>query len=176
MGLRGVTTGPGGLPRAPTAGARRGADSEVWERVFRRDYSSLVRAAWLLSGSREVAEDLVQDVFIKVMAADVIPIDAGRYVRQAVVNRVRTWQRRQILERRHAAAAPTAQVIPEVYGLWVFLRALSGRQRTALVLRYYCDLPLTEVAQLMGCRTGTVSVLIRRALQRARRTKEVFEP
>jgi DNA-directed RNA polymerase specialized sigma24 family protein len=175
VGLRGVTTGPGGLPRTPTAGAGRDAASEVWEEVFRRDYASLVRAAWLLSGSREVAEDVVQDVFIKVMAADAIPADAGRYVRQAAVNRVRTWQRRQILERRHHAPAPPAQVIPEVYGLWVFLQTLSGRQRAAIVLRYYCDLPLTEVAQLMGCRTGTVSVLIRRALQRARRTKEVFE-
>ena len=175
MGLRGVTTKPGGLPRTPTPRAGPGAGSKVWEEVFRRDYASLVRAAWLLSGSREVAEDLVQDVFIKVMSANVRPADAGRYVRQAVVNRVRTWQRRQILERRHTAPAPPAQVIPEVYGLWVFLHTLSGRQRAAIVLRYYCDLPLTEVAQLMGCRTGTVSVLIRRALQRARRTEEVFE-
>jgi DNA-directed RNA polymerase specialized sigma24 family protein len=43
------------------------------------------------------------------------------------------------------------------------------------VLRYYCDLPLAEVAALMGCRRGTVSVLLRRALRRAQDMKEVFE-
>ena len=145
------------------------------EKVFRRDYARLVRAAWLLSGSREVAEDLVQDVFSGMLAAGHVPNDPGHYIHQAVVNRVRSWQRRQGLERRHATVQPPVATPPEMYELWGFLRALSPRQRTAIILRYYCDLPLAEVAELMGCRTGTVTVLIRRALGKARKMKEAFE-
>jgi RNA polymerase sigma factor (sigma-70 family) len=173
VGLRGMTSRPGNAPA--TAAAGRGASSEGWEEVFRLNYARLVRAAWLLSGSQDVAEDVVQDVFVKMLRTDTVPNDASHYIHKAVVNRVRSWQRRQILERRHAPGRPLVQAPPEVYGLWSFLQTLSVRQRTAVVLRYYCDLPLAEVAQLMGCRAGTVSVLIRRALERARQTKEAFE-
>lgn len=143
--------------------------------MFRRDYVRLVRAAWLLSGSREVAEDIVQDVFAGMLASGRMPRDPGHYIYRAVVNRVRSWQRRQGVERRHAPAQPQVVAQPEVYGLWRFLSVLSERQRTAVVLRYYGDLPLAEVAELMGCRTGTVTVLIRRAFIKARKMKEVFE-
>jgi len=146
------------------------------EEVFRRDYAQLVRAAWLISGSREVAEDLVQDVFTGMLAAGHVPNDPGHYIHHAVVNRVRSWQRRQGLERRHATVQqPPVATQPEMYELWGFLRTLSPRQRMAVILRYYCDLPLAEVAESMGCRTGTVTVLIRRALGKARKMKEVFE-
>lgn len=46
------------------------------------------------------------------------------------------------------------------------IAALPRRQRTALVLRYYADLPVAEVADLMGCPENTVKTLTRRGLQR----------
>jgi len=149
---------------------------ETLEGVFRREYARLVRAAWLVSGSREVAEDIVQDVFARLLASESVPSEPAHYVYRSVVNGVRSWQRRQVLERRHALVEPAGvQTTPELYWFSDYLRTLSPRQRTAIVLRYYCDLPLAEVADLMGCRAGTVTVLIRRALGKARKMKEVFE-
>ena len=166
--------------------ARKGSATEVksppafesTEELFRRDYARLVRAAWMLSGSREVAEDIVQDVFARMLTSTRLTAahDPGGYVYRAVINRLRSWQRRQGLERRFALAEPVPFVAPpEVSAVGEFLATLSERQRTAVVLRYYCDLPLAEVAALMGCRRGTVSVLLRRALRKAREMKEVFE-
>jgi len=149
---------------------------ETVEVVFRREYVRLVRAAWLVGGSREVAEDVVQDVFARMLVSDSVPNDPAHYAYRSVVNGVRSWQRRQVVERRHALLElPGVETTPELSWFWDFLRTLSPRQRTAIVLRYYCDLPLAEVAELMGCRAGTVTVLIRRALGKAREMKEVFE-
>jgi RNA polymerase sigma factor (sigma-70 family) len=148
------------------------------EELFRRDYPRLVRAAWLLSGSREVAEDVVQDVFARMIASGkwANADDAGNYVYRSVINALRSWQRRQSVERRYTLIEPLLTAAPpEVSAVGEFLAVLSERQRTAIVLRFYCDLPLADVAALMGCRRGTVTVLIRRALGKARTMKEVFE-
>jgi len=48
--------------------------------------------------------------------------------------------------------------------VWESLQRLEGRRRTALVLRYYEDLPVAEVGRLMGCSEGAAASLIRRAL------------
>lgn len=102
--------------------------------------------------------------------------DPGGYVYRAVLNQLRSWQRRQRLERRYAfVESELASAPPEISAMGEFLATLSERQRAAVVLRFYCDLPLAEVAGLMGCRRGTVSVLLRRALGKARTMKEVFE-
>lgn len=150
---------------------------QTLEGVFRREYARLVRAAWLVSGSREVAEDIVQDVFARMLDAGSVPSEPASYAYRSVVNGVRSWQRRQIVERRHAPVEPVPrlQTAPDVQWLSDYLRTLSPRQRVAIVLRFYCDLPLAEVAELMGCRVGTVTVLIRRALAKARKMKEALE-
>ena len=49
------------------------------------------------------------------------------------------------------------------------LRVLSRRQRAAVVLRYYEDLPETEIAQIIGCRPGTVKSLLDRATKKLRK-------
>jgi RNA polymerase sigma factor (sigma-70 family) len=49
--------------------------------------------------------------------------------------------------------------------LWVALQMLSARQRAALVLRFYEDLPERQVAELLGCRPGTVKSLVSRGLE-----------
>ena len=55
------------------------------------------------------------------------------------------------------------------------VRALPDRQRTALVLRYYADLPAAEVAALMGCTDGTVRALTHQAIVSLRRTGGLLE-
>jgi RNA polymerase sigma factor (sigma-70 family) len=48
------------------------------------------------------------------------------------------------------------------------LVTLPHRQRAAIVLRYYHDLPDREIARVLGCRVGTVASLVHRALERLR--------
>jgi RNA polymerase sigma factor (sigma-70 family) len=52
--------------------------------------------------------------------------------------------------------------------LWDILDRLSERQRTAVVLRYYADLPESEIAAILHCRPSTVRSLVQRALTRLR--------
>jgi RNA polymerase sigma factor (sigma-70 family) len=53
---------------------------------------------------------------------------------------------------------------PELDELWTVLAGLPERRRAALVLRYYEDLPIDEIARLLDCRPGTVSSLLNRGL------------
>ena len=52
--------------------------------------------------------------------------------------------------------------------LWDVLDRLTQRQRTALVLRYYLDLPEEEIAAVLRCRPSTVRSLVLRGLARLR--------
>ncbi len=59
--------------------------------------------------------------------------------------------------------------MPEVDETWEALRRLPDRQRAAIVLRFYEDLPEAEIARVLGCRPGTVKSLIHRGLARVRK-------
>lgn len=132
--------------------------------LYRRRYVDLVRLAYLTTGSREAAQDIVQDAFVSASRSWDGVRDPEPYVRAIVVNGCRGWGRRQARERR--------QEIPEVKDaplgadeLWDALDALKPRQRAAIVLRFYADLPDEEIAQLLNCRRATVRTAIYRALK-----------
>ncbi|TDB79441.1 SigE family RNA polymerase sigma factor [Micromonospora sp. KC721] len=132
--------------------------------------------AYLLCGDWHRAEDLVQTAFTKLYLAwnrisrhEVL--DA--YVRQIVVRtfldeRRRSWWRRERVGWEHSEqATPTDS--PE--NRLVMLRALATvppRQRAVLVLRYWEDLPIEDVAALLGCSTGTVKSQAARGLDTLR--------
>jgi RNA polymerase sigma-70 factor (ECF subfamily) len=80
------------------------------------------------------------------------------------VNLARSYHRRRVLEVRHATAAPVLTNDPELDATWVELRKLPAPQREVIVLRYYLDLPVDEIAELTGRPAGTVKSQIHRAL------------
>jgi RNA polymerase sigma factor (sigma-70 family) len=81
------------------------------------------------------------------------------------VNRCHDHHRRVGVRRRVPPPPPEiAQEGPELDELWSVLARLPERRRAALVLRYYEDLPVNEIARLLGCRPGTVSSLLHRGL------------
>lgn len=136
--------------------------------LFVAHYRRLVSLAHLLTGSNEVAEDLVQDCFARLLRREEPPENAAGYLRASVVNAVRSWQRRQMLERaRRPPAGPDAPP-PEVDSMRTALLALRPRQRAAIVLRFYEDLSEAEIAGVLDCRPGTVKSLISRGLDRLR--------
>ncbi len=52
--------------------------------------------------------------------------------------------------------------------LEVAVRSLPPRQRAVIVLRYYCDLPVTDIATTLGCSTGTVKSQAAKAMRTLR--------
>ena len=144
--------------------------SKAWtgsEAVYTAAYRNLLRVAFVLTGSAPAAEDVVHDVFAKVGPKIDTLEEPAAYLRVAVVNRCRSLLRRDV-----AAPKPDdpADAVMDV-GL-VELRdaliALPIRQRSAIVLRYLCDLPEDEIASNLNCRPSTVRSLVRRGLAELR--------
>jgi RNA polymerase sigma factor (sigma-70 family) len=136
--------------------------------LYRSDYPGLVRLAVLVGADRSVAEELVQDAFVAAHRTWDGVRDPLPYLRRAVVNRCHSWGRRQVLERdRRPAPAPDASLGADE--LWDALATLPHRQRTAIVARYYLDLPDPEIADLLGCRPATVRTAIHRGLAALRK-------
>jgi DNA-directed RNA polymerase specialized sigma24 family protein len=133
------------------------------EDVYRAERLPLTRLAYLLTGDREAAEEIVQDAFAATHRSWANVLDPVKYLRTAVVNRSRSWGRRRRLELLHRSTRvePVVLVADE---LWDALGRLSPRRRAAVVLRYYADLPDHEIAEVLGCRLATVRTVIHRAL------------
>lgn len=136
--------------------------------VYEHERIALVRLAYLLTGDRQVAEELVQDAFLA-CAPRWPELDRPRaYLRTAVVNRSRSWLRRLQLQRDRDRPGETVQEM-EPDELWDALGRLDERRRAAIVLRFYHDLPDVEIAEALDCRPATVRTLVHRGLQDLRR-------
>jgi DNA-directed RNA polymerase specialized sigma24 family protein len=136
--------------------------------VYEKHFASLVRMAYLVSGRADRADELVQDAFVRTHRAGSRVRDPLPYVRTAVLNGCRSLGRRQRLERDRRPAPPD----PVPLGadeLWDALATLTERQRAAIVLRFYLDLPDVEIAAALGCREATVRTSVFRALVKLRK-------
>ncbi len=160
-----VTTPPG-APGSPTAWD---AD-EALQRLYGEHYRPLVRLAVLLLRDVETAEEVVQDAFVAVHGhwRDLRDPGAGlAYLRRTVVNRARSVQRRNAVERRHLAgvardestlpgADDALAVAERRRRVLAALQQLPRRQREVLVLRHYADLDEAGVAATLGISRGAV--------------------
>jgi DNA-directed RNA polymerase specialized sigma24 family protein len=132
------------------------------EPVYSAAYRELLRVAYVLTGSGAAAEDVVHDVFCRVGPRIAQLDNPVAYLRVAVVNQCRSIHRRTARAPRLATPEPVLD--GRLVELQDALRGLNERRRTAIVLRYLCDLPDDEIADLIGCRPGTVRTLIHRGL------------
>jgi len=136
----------------------------------------LRRVGFVRTGSWHESEELAQDAFAGTYAAWGRlrrPDRAAAYARKALVNRHRSLLRRAVVEARHALTQRPEDRYEADFGgddqlLWQALRQLPARQRSALVLRFYLDLPEVEVARLLGVPPGTVKSWVHRGLARLR--------
>lgn len=157
----GLVVGPEGPEGAPTE----------FEAFCREIYAPMVRLAFLLTSSIETAEDVVQDVLARTQPRWSKIDEPGAYVRRAVVNACNSHHRRRFRERAHRDRVGRLETEPaglDADELFDVLAALPARMRSALVLRYYQDLPESEIAKLLGCAPGTARSLIHRGLARLR--------
>jgi RNA polymerase sigma factor (sigma-70 family) len=146
-------------------------ESDVSE-LFRAYYLDLVRLAARLVNSSAAAEDIVQDVFASVQRRGKRLDDPVPYLRAAVVNRARSVLRRRrvaallgVMSSAHAQPADTAALErAEQTRVLAAIKRLPGRQREIVVLRFYEDLTVAEVAHLLGISPGAVSSSAARAM------------
>jgi RNA polymerase sigma-70 factor (sigma-E family) len=141
-------------------------------------WSSLFRLACLLTGSPTEADDLLQESLVKVylrwtkISRTQLP---EAYVRRMMVNTLvsrsrRPFHRREMLVDVTAAAdaSPEDAVLDRVQ-VWAMVCALPARQRAVIVLRYYEDMSEREIADVLGCSTGSVKSQAHDALASLRR-------
>jgi RNA polymerase sigma-70 factor (sigma-E family) len=139
------------------------------------DAPRLLRVAYLLTGNREAAEDLLQETLERVYVAWPRIDNPFAYTRRALARRsANRWRDRA---RRPEAPLDLAGEVPHEDGseqvvqrdrLVRALAQLGPRQRAAVVLRYLEDLSEAETAAALGCSVGNVKSQTSRALARLR--------
>ncbi|MBC7270084.1 MAG: SigE family RNA polymerase sigma factor [Streptomyces sp.] len=156
-----------------------GGRAEEFDRFVTARWSALLHLARLLTGGdRHRAEDLLQEALVKLWFAwpKVAEQAPEAYVRRVLARaaarsaRRRWWGEHPVeqLPDPPGAADETAAV-DERSRLEAMLALLPARQRAAVVLRYYQDLPEQQVAQALGCPVGTARSLTARGVARLRR-------
>jgi RNA polymerase sigma-70 factor (sigma-E family) len=163
-----AVTLPAEIPRALAAdgalgsvAAERDAD-EALTAIYRTHYGSLVRLAAFLVQDTAIAEEVVQDSFVamhrgwrRLKDSD----KALRYLRRSVVSRSRAALRHRAVACPETPEQGTDQWLrrrPQHSAAIAALYELPARQREAVVLRFYGDLPEAQVASIMGISRGAV--------------------
>ncbi|MDT7727028.1 MAG: hypothetical protein QOI21_3604 [Actinomycetota bacterium] len=155
---------------------REGFDLFVAERLDR-----LLRYATALTCDRHLAEDIVQEVLLRAQPrwSRIESVQSPNlYVRRMVTNEYLSWRRRraarEISFEHHMLndlGTPTSDVAgqhAERAVMRALIAKLPRKQRAAILLRYYEDRTDQEIAEVLGCGTGTVRSHLSRALSTLR--------
>jgi DNA-directed RNA polymerase specialized sigma24 family protein len=140
----------------------------TFERFFQDNRAHLVRLAHLLTGSHEIAEELVQEAMLTVHRRWEQLDNPPGYARTSLVNLARSYQRRRAVEGRHAGSPALPGLPPEVDEMWELIRRLRPDDRVLLVLRFYEDLTIDEIAHVLDRPAGTIKSSLHRTLARLR--------
>ncbi len=148
----------------------------AFEEFMAARWAPLFRTAYLLTGDRHDAEDLLQDVLARTCARWGSIRDKGAaeaYVRRGLVHAAsRGWKRRgrEVVTDDPPDKPETGglDVRADHLALWAQIRVLPPRMRATLVLRYVEDLTEEATARELGCSVGTVKSQTHRALAKLR--------
>jgi RNA polymerase sigma-70 factor (sigma-E family) len=158
----------------------KGAKRE-FESFAAGSWDLLLRTGYLMTGDAGAAEDLVQETLLRVarrwnrvgsmdhpagyarrVLINLVLHDAGRRSRQ----RAELWPQDGETEAADQSAAQALRQVDDLAEIRWALARLPAQQRAVLVLRYWADLPLAEVAAILGCPEGTVTSTASRAAAR----------
>ena len=165
----GRTTGVGSGTTLGTVGA--GVDAaEDFQRLFLRDYRTIVWSVNLVVHDFPRAEELTQDAFVRLLErwSTVSRYDRpGAWVRRVALRLAAKAadreRRRRSLE---SALPPPSEPIPVDLDLVAAVAQLPARQRAVVALHYWEDLPTRDIADILGCSESTVAVHLHRARRR----------
>jgi RNA polymerase sigma-70 factor, ECF subfamily len=148
---------------------------ESFDVFYRREVRRLVGLAYALSGNRLAADDIAQEALL---AAYKKWDEVGRlenpagWVRRVVSNQAVSAVRRRVSEAkglRRLASRNTIAEVPELPAetewIWREVRKLPKRQVQVIALRYYDQLSMSEIAEVLDCSKETVNTHLRRARQ-----------
>jgi len=167
-------------------------DEEAFEALFEQYKNLVLKTAYLMSSDGQEAEDILQEVFIRAWnSRHTFDQDRGRFI--AWINRITI--NLCISRGRRKGALPLSleamqddgfdpvgklaspeDISLEKLGykrLTKAVNSLDGKHQPVLVLRYFNDLPYSEIAQVMGIPTGTVKSRLNEAVKSLRR--ELYE-
>ena len=144
--------------------------------LYRAEATNLVRLARFFVDDRDAAEDLVQEAFIRLARSAGRIKDRSRipaYLRSIVLNLARDHNRRGLVSLRHRPAAePQGPTIDDLVVVRAdqqrvidALRDVPRRQRDCLVLRYYLELGVAEIAETLGIGANSVKTHLQRGLR-----------
>jgi RNA polymerase sigma factor (sigma-70 family) len=167
-----------------TVEALRSGSVDVLDVLLTRYGAELQRVAYLILHDSSAAEDVVADTLITAL-------ERGATLRDSAA--LRPWLLRiatnhALSHRRRRLRVITLEVLPDRPDeqarlgaddratLWQGVTELPVRMRAAIVLRYYADLPVDEVAAALGVSTNTVKAQLQTGLQRLRRSLGDDEP
>ena len=143
--------------------------------LYRTHSSGALRLAYLLTGEREAAQDLVQDAFIRLFGRyrDLRGSEHFQaYLRRTIVNLAKDRHRKRTRERDHLSRQSTSEPVADPISpndeLRRALMQLPERQRAAIALRYLEDLSEQETAEAMNTSVAAAKSLTQRAAQALR--------
>lgn len=144
---------------------------EAFDLLYEKYKNLLIRTAYLITGNKPDSEDAVQETFVKVyLHISELKHDAGLkpWMMQILVRtayRIGKKRSREVpdeeiesLSEGQAVLSPLGQLIKQEEAGMIFraVEALPVKQRTVVVLYYYNELSVAEIAKMLACREGTV--------------------
>ena len=142
----------------------------AFDSFYRAQYPSVVRLAYSLCGSMQIAEELAQEAFVSAHTRwrRVVGFDRpDLWVRRVVINRSISYRRREAIERKAVARIrpdhdDASEPVVDDELVWRAMRELSPRQAEVLALFYVEDQPMSAVAEILGLGTETVKTHLKR--------------
>jgi RNA polymerase sigma-70 factor (sigma-E family) len=165
------------------AGSSRLQRDDRLEVLYLRHGPEALKLAYLLTGDKEIAQDIAQEAFVRVARrlTGLRNADAFRwYLRRTVVNMANSYLRRLRVERAYikrlvGSGAAGGITLPDVVTREMVrdaIEALPARQRAVVVLKYYQDLTDSQIAAVLGWPVGSVKSALHRAVAALRRRLE----
>jgi RNA polymerase sigma factor (sigma-70 family) len=145
-----------------------GSTPLTFSELYDAEFLALVRLATLLTGRVEVARDVVQDAFVKLHVRWSTVRDPLPYVRRSVVNGCHSYHRRRVRRGDVPLDGHDRVSALDVDHTLATLALLTPNERACVVLKYYEDRTEREIADLVGCRPGSVGPTVHRALAKLR--------
>ncbi|MEO0543725.1 MAG: RNA polymerase sigma factor [Pseudomonadota bacterium] len=161
--------------------ARASDDSRALAQLFERHRNFIYRLAWGVLQSGEAADDVVQDVFLKIGSGRLKAAPNARFTTWLYGLAINTAREQLRKRRRFWGVADASEVLDEKFDetadperadamrdLARALALLPVRQREVVLLRFYEGFDTRETAEILGCREGTVKAHLHRATQTLR--------
>ena len=144
------------------------AAKETFDGFYARQYQPVLTLGFAMTGSREAACDLAQEVFVDAFRKWDQIESPDAWVRAVLVNKSRSWMRRRYREARALlrleppASVASPELSAENSEFWAAVRSLPTRQAQSIALFYLDRLPAAEIGAILGVSESTVRVHLTR--------------